>query len=242
MLRNWKFWLLALWAIASRLYDILCTYEFTPDLTKEVNPLASVLGLSWLPILLVIGSLLFYSIYAAWDYRRQPTMLYPTSPGFSFIEFMTFVYLGKKDHWWALFIKFPTNLKRLHVFIGSQFLEYISWAGVISTAMWIGLKYIPAYRPLHNVIAIYSIIIAGCAAWYIYWFRQHYLHYKASQQNPWIPYLRGFQPCATNSCTLPLFATNNLPFSGAVMWPMIEISGWFFNFSNADMSTVNNNS
>ena len=66
MSKTVKFTLVSLFILLTRSYDAYATYQFTPDLSKEANPLSSVLGLDWLPLLLIIGSLTIYCLYACY--------------------------------------------------------------------------------------------------------------------------------------------------------------------------------
>ncbi len=46
-MKTLKFLVILLWILLSKSYDAYCTYLHTPDLSKEANPLVSVLGLNW---------------------------------------------------------------------------------------------------------------------------------------------------------------------------------------------------
>jgi hypothetical protein len=46
-MKRLKFFIILLWILFSKSYDAYCTFLHTPDLSKEANPLVSVLGFNW---------------------------------------------------------------------------------------------------------------------------------------------------------------------------------------------------
>jgi hypothetical protein len=96
------------------MYDAYSTKQLTPDLSKESNPLVSVLGMTWAPLLIVLGLLTVYVVYAFYLSTFKPTRLFPTQKGYTFKEFVTYKYLGRTDSWMALVYKFPKDLNRLN--------------------------------------------------------------------------------------------------------------------------------
>ena len=62
MNKNLKFTAITTWILFSRSYDAYCTYQLTPDLSKEANPLVTVVGISsWTTLLLVLSVLTIYN-------------------------------------------------------------------------------------------------------------------------------------------------------------------------------------
>ena len=60
-----KFTLITVWVVFSRSYDAYCTNIYTPDLSKEANPLVSILGVSsWTTLLIILCILTIYVIYS----------------------------------------------------------------------------------------------------------------------------------------------------------------------------------
>lgn len=56
MNKTLKYSLTTAWIIFSRAYDAHCTAQLTPDLSKEANPLVTVVGIStWTPLLAIIS-------------------------------------------------------------------------------------------------------------------------------------------------------------------------------------------
>ncbi|MDW8287372.1 MAG: hypothetical protein RMJ89_04825, partial [Flammeovirgaceae bacterium] len=74
-----KFAVTTIWILFSRSYDAYCTYLLTPDLSKESNPLVTVVGISsWTPLLIIISVLTIYAIYAYYVSVFKPISLLPT--------------------------------------------------------------------------------------------------------------------------------------------------------------------
>ncbi|MFM2019405.1 MAG: hypothetical protein RL007_3061 [Bacteroidota bacterium] len=161
MNKKLRFTLMTIWILLSRSYDAWCTNQFTPDLSKEANPLVSFLGLSWTPLLLIISALTLYvlAVYYFSVFRKRN--LLPQESGMKFNHFFAFLYLGKKDHWSAILYKFPKEQWRFHHYMGIMLTPALAFAGVISTVMWIGINYVPAYRSLHSAELIYALLVTG---------------------------------------------------------------------------------
>lgn len=183
MNKTLKFALVSGWILFSRGYDVYATSQFTPDLSKEANPLVSVLGMSWTPLMLVVGGLTLYTVFAYFVATFRKFDLKPSEKGMSFLQFIPFLYLGKKSHWTGIFYKFPRDLKRLHHYMGHFLAPALAFAGVISTLMWLGINYTDFYREMHSTYLIYSIIVAGTLVIGWAWHRKLYREYKLATEN-----------------------------------------------------------
>lgn len=157
-----KFFLLSVWIIFSRSFDAYCTNLHTPDLSKEANPLVSFLGLSWSPLLLILGSLMFFVIYGFYLSVFKPIALDPEEKGLTFEEFCTFRYLGKKANWSALLFQFPKSPARFSRVMGELLAPCLTFAGVVSTMMWLLIFNSDWYRSVHQAALIYAILGIGC--------------------------------------------------------------------------------
>jgi len=168
-----KFLIVLSWILFSKSYDAYCTYLHTPDLSKEANPLVSILGLNWFWLLIVIGSLTIYTYYTLSLITFKPIKLYPLEKGYSFSNFIGHLYLGKKSSWLGMFYRFPKDINRFHYFFGNIFVRYLVFAGIISTVMWLLINNSEVYRAIHNHLVIYGILISGT-------FIILYNHYKTN--------------------------------------------------------------
>lgn len=178
MQKKVKFTLVTLWILFSRSYDAYCTAQLTPDLSKEANPLVTVGGLGWTPLLLIIGALVLYTIYAYYLSVFRKRNLLPAEKGFTFSEVVAYMYLGEKRSWTAMFYSFPKSLSRFNHYMGHTLTPCVVYAGVVSTLMWLLINYVPAYRPLHSAPFIYTVLIAGCGVLMLLWNRNMYAVYK----------------------------------------------------------------
>jgi hypothetical protein len=163
MNKSLKFSLTIAWILFSRAYDAYSTAQLTPDLSKEANPLVTVVGISsWTTLIIVLGAITLYTLYVYYKQLFHPMNLLPKEKQKSFGDFVTFLYLGRSEHWSALLYKFPNDWKRFNAYMGEWLPPYLVYAGVVSTLMWLGIHYSEWYRQMHRASYIYAILIAGC--------------------------------------------------------------------------------
>jgi hypothetical protein len=175
-----KFTVVTLWILLSRSYDAYCTYLHTPDLSREANPLVSVVGISsWTPLLLILGALTLYAVYAFYVSLYRPVDLLPSEKGLGFGTFAAYVYLGRPDHWTATLYKLPTDMRRLHPYMGHVLTRCLAYAGVVSTLMWLLIRHSEAYRQVHSAALVYTVLVLGCALIIYGWNKRLYQRYLA---------------------------------------------------------------
>jgi hypothetical protein len=170
-----KFISITVWIIISRAYDVYATSQFTPDLSKEANPLVSIFGLNWGPLLFIITGILLYTFYTLYINTFKKYDLLPAEKGLKFSEFMTYVYLGKKDSWLSILYKFPKDIKRLNYLMGYWLSRTLVFAGILSTVMWLLINYTDFYYPkFHRTAVLYSILIIGALVIWIDFYKKLY--------------------------------------------------------------------
>jgi len=174
-----KFTITTLWIILSRSYDAYCTNQLTPDLSKESNPLVSVLGMTWTPLLIMLVLLTVYVIYAYYLCVFKPKDLLPTEKGYSFSNIVAFTYLGLKDNWTAVFYKFPKDLNRFNHYMGHLLTPCLVFAGLVSTVMWLLIRHTDYYKTIHSASMIYCILLIGCVSIIYQWNKAMYRQYLA---------------------------------------------------------------
>ncbi len=173
-----KFTSITIWIIISRAYDVYATWQFTPDLSKEANPLVSIFGLNWGPLLFIIIGLLLYTFYALYINTFKIFDLLPAEKGLKFSEFMTYVYLGKKDSWLSILYKFPKDKRRLNYLMGYWLSRALVFAGIVSTIMWMLINYTDFYYPkFHKTAVLYSILVIGALIIWIDFYKKLYKKY-----------------------------------------------------------------
>lgn len=180
MNKNLKFTAITTWILFSRSYDAYCTYQLTPDLSKEANPLVTVVGISsWTTLLLVLSVLTIYTIYAYYVSVFKPMNLIPKDKGFSFGNFVAYVYLGLEDNWSATLYKLPKDIQRFNNYMGNLLTRCLVYAGVISTIMWLLINNTDYYKTIHSAPLIYSILIGGGIIIIYLWNKGLYREYLA---------------------------------------------------------------
>lgn len=178
MNKTLKFTLTTIWILFSRGYDAYCTHSLTPDLDKEANPLVTVTGVSsWTTLLIILGALTIYILYAYYVSTFKPINLMPKEKGYSFNSFAGYLYLGKKDNWIAIFYKFPKSIIRLNNYMGQVLTRFLVYAGIVSTIMWLLINNSEYYRSVHSAPLIYSILIGGCLVIAYTWNKSLYRKY-----------------------------------------------------------------
>ncbi len=172
-----KFALTTAWILFSRAYDVYATYQHTPDLKKEANPLASVLHLNWSPILFIVGVLTLGILYAYYVATFKPFQLLPQEKGFNFRQVTTHIYLGHHDRWTALLYQLPKSRKRLLHYLGHTLTIAMVYVGIVSTAMWLLINYTEFYKDYHSARVVYGIIVVGILLSTYIWHRRMYRQY-----------------------------------------------------------------
>lgn len=182
MNKKTQFILVSCWILATRFYDAYSTYQFTPALDKEANPLVSVLGLGWTPLLAIISILTLIIIYAYYLVTFKSFDLTPKVRGYSLKEFISFTYFGTKENFVQIFYKIPKGRKRLLFYVGNLFPSMLSFAGLVSTLMWLGINYYEPYYNFHKAQYIYILLIISCLFIIYNWYKKMYNKYLESNE------------------------------------------------------------
>ena len=178
MKRNQKFIITSTWILLSRGYDAYCTNALTPDLSNEANPLVSIVGISsWTGLLIILSLLTIYALYAYYVSLYRPMSLTPKEEGYSFGDFVAFVYLGRKDSWTSVLYKFPRSFKRATHYFGHILSKGLVFAGIVSTIMWLLINHTEFYKPIHSATLIYVILIVGTLIIAYTWNKKLYEQY-----------------------------------------------------------------
>ncbi len=177
MSKTSKFALTTIWILFSRSYDAYCTNLLTPDLSKESNPLVSVFGLGWTPLLLILSLLLVYIIYAYYISLFKPINQLPQEKNYTFSNMVAYTYLGYKSDWFTALFKLPKSFHWFTHYMGHVFTRCLVFAGIVSTIMWLLINHTNYYQTLHSPELIYSILLIGCVGIIYDWNRKKYQEY-----------------------------------------------------------------
>ena len=165
------------WILVTRAYDVYCTYKWTPDLKLEANPLVSLFGLGWTPLLIIISILGIYCLYAYYFSCFKDFDPFPIKKDYNFSNFIGYIYTGKKQSWISVLYKFPKDINRFHYYMGNLMSRCLVFAGLISTSMWLFLNQVAYYRNIHSAKMIYLILFFGCILIIYNWFLKLYKEY-----------------------------------------------------------------
>jgi hypothetical protein len=169
MKKSTRYILATAWILVSRSFDAYATWQHTPDLQKEASPLASVLGMGWLPILLLLGAICAYVMFAYYKALFGSYRIFPTEKGYSLSEFAGYMATGTKVPWWKMWVQFPKKAAHLHAYFGYVLVISLSVAGVFSTVMWVLIWTSEFYRSVHSAGLVYALIFAGIGVGYGLW-------------------------------------------------------------------------
>jgi hypothetical protein len=182
MKRIMKFTLLTTWIIFSRVVDLYATARFTPDLKQEGNPLVTLGGLSWTPLVIIVTCLVAYSIYALYISIFKEYKILPTEKGLNFGKFFAYIHLGQNDHWTSVMYKLPNDPMRWTHLIGYLLPSAFAFAGIVTTLMWIFINYIPGfYTSYYKLNVVYLIILIGTIIIWTRYYSRLYIKYKLSK-------------------------------------------------------------
>lgn len=183
---RWKSYLSSIAVIfVLRSTDLYITYLYTPDLSREWNPLVSLLGASWPGLILVqIIIVAFVSWLMFFYFNRTPTVI--EQKGLSFHDFIYVYFFGKLRPWPDRLFSRPMQLRKHLIFNGFLFLvitTIISCFAIANNLLLIFrvdsyisfiVKYYRTFFPL-------CLIGVTIAALYLF-FGIEYAHYKRTQK------------------------------------------------------------
>lgn len=116
-----KFILIFLLIVLLRGLDLFSTYVHTPKLTHEWNPLVSVLGASWLGLILVQAVLvLLIGVLMYFYFSRKTFLVFP--PGLTLNDYIYYFFYEKPKTNKIKLIEIPKSGRRLLEFNGYVFM------------------------------------------------------------------------------------------------------------------------
>lgn len=178
-----KFSITVIWILLSRSYDAYCTNRLTPDLSEEANPLVTIIGIdSWFILLLILGFLTVYTLFAYYLSVFKPIRLLPFEKGYTLSNVIAYLYFGVKDNWPSIFYKLPKDINRFNHYMGHVMSKSLVFGGIVSTIMWILINYTEFYKSIHSPILIYSILISGTIIIGYLWSKSLYSQYLLETQ------------------------------------------------------------
>lgn len=179
MKKHLKFTLILTGILLTRAYDAYCTALFTPDLKREANPLASVFHVQWGGLLLIVGCMLLYVVYALYINMYKQVNLFPAQKHLSFGQFVVHSLYGPGERWTAFLYKLPADKQKMHYVFGYILSYGLLWAGLVTTVMWLLINHTATYyTQYHSYKGTVSLVLGGVAVVIYYYFNELYNAYK----------------------------------------------------------------
>ncbi|MEZ4980319.1 MAG: hypothetical protein R2769_01780 [Saprospiraceae bacterium] len=99
--------LVTVWLVVTRVIDVYATFKFTPDLTREANPLVSVLGLNnWTVLIIILSLLTLGVIFLYYIHVFKKDFKFPTEKGMGYpLIFQAFYSLANQKNGMQFFTK-----------------------------------------------------------------------------------------------------------------------------------------
>lgn len=181
-----KFWVVITLLLLTRILDILFTYQYTPDLNNEGNPLVLYFNFGWIEIFILqfvgvalIGFLLYKHMF-------NENNMNPKINGLSFNAFALHQYYGIEylniSKRWNLFLDYPKGLKRNRYILGWVLPAAAIVVGLELIIIHIFLKESQTFRHYYRIIlpGIYGLLALSVFMCLYLYMRVKYMTYKRS--------------------------------------------------------------
>lgn len=175
-----EFFLLTLFLIITRCWDIAATYFVTPDLEKETNPVVSIFGQEWIAVIIVQALLMSVIITLNYYSLFKIKTSYPSQRACSFKDFIVYYYFGEKQNLIKMLYRFPKNRDVLIKALG-----YILPRALIAISIFISMSSTllivsDDYRKFYGVAKpyYYIVMVAIVFLFSVLFFKKEYLFYQ----------------------------------------------------------------
>ena len=176
-----RFLILSILVVIGRLYDATTTYLYTPDLTKEGNPLVVWFGAGWtisIIIQIVLTGVIIFLLYY-YIFKFKPKQ--PTETNLTLKQFTSYLFFGNTKSFYKIFYKTFQNKNVLFAFVGyvtSFTLISVSYiVGTSTTFLLISDTYRNFYK--HGIpIILYGLMGIIAIFFTIKFFKIEYKKYK----------------------------------------------------------------
>ncbi len=160
---------LSIWILLTRSYDIICTFQFTPDFSKEKNPLSSVVGLGGIGVTIAVSVVMVYTIFALYKYEKNKNKVLPEEKNMPYNKFYKY------------YNSFGKQGTRILV-DGYVFSRTFAVAGILTTIMWLLINNTTwYYGNYHNPYFYYLIIIGTLILFNISFIKIKFKEYQLKQ-------------------------------------------------------------
>ncbi|MCB0734603.1 MAG: hypothetical protein H6608_12355 [Flavobacteriales bacterium] len=154
-----KFIITTLALIGSRVFDVLTTYWYIPDLKGETNPLVSILGLGWSGALIIQLLVLAGLIYCSYAYHFKTVQVPSFETSIRLTEFISLYHFKAKNKFFQLFYKLPSNPHSLMSSVGgivpNGLIAFSLLVGTSTTGLILIETYRMVYKQYHIPVFLY---------------------------------------------------------------------------------------
>lgn len=183
-MKHLRFFTLLIFILATRAYDYYATYQFTPDLSKEGNPLVLITGSNWYFLTAILSVLILYVLYTLYVSIYQPINVISMEKGLSFGSFIAHAYFGKPEKFQSVLYKTPGDFKRVNYIMGELLPLSFLWTGIVTTIMWLLINYTDNYYTnYHSYKLTILVIILGFVPISYNYFRRLYKVYNSESRS-----------------------------------------------------------
>jgi len=179
-----KFISIFLLIIITRVADIVFTYQYTPDLKNEANPLVVHLGFGWKEIIIIQLVAIIYIGYLLYGHIYNRNDINPKIKNLSFNYFALQQCYGDKftdtSKKWNILIDYPRNSQRIKYIMGWVLPMATIIIGFELVLLHLSLRNSQIFRYYYWIIlpAFYiSIVFIFFLLYYVY-MRIKYMQYK----------------------------------------------------------------
>ncbi len=179
-----QFFVLSGLVILTRLLDAVFTFQYTPDLTHEANPLVVFMGFEWGGIILFQCLGIIFVSYVNYKQITSEYTFLPKEKNLSLKSFAAYTCYGKSFrlnlHKWYLLFCFPIGKERNRYILGWVLPRALILVGFFIIILHLLLKYSVAYQSIHYIALpfFYFLIVISVVFCYYLFIRTKYKEYQ----------------------------------------------------------------
>lgn len=182
--KTFEFIVLLLAVLITRLIDLVGTFHYTPNLSKELNPAVRMFGFGWRYLISIqlIGVIFSGAINYLSLFKIKPIEIQKRNLDFK--EFISYLYFDKIVAWkWSFLFRKGLNGKNqeLHMY-GWLIPRILIYVGLVLAFFHILLTFVPAYVQIHKyfIIPMYLLMFSSMP---VCWYNYYKFRFKIYNQN-----------------------------------------------------------
>jgi len=184
-----KYCLSILLLLLTRLVDIVFTYQYTPNLSKEGNPLVVYFNFGWAEILICqfVGIILIS--WLLYSHIFNKSNMNPEVNGLSFNSFALHQYYGAEylsiSKKWNVFLDYPKGFQRNKYILGWVLPQAAIVVGLQLVIIHIFLRENQTFRSNYRIILpwIYVLLVLSVFLCFYLYMRVKFINYKRANRS-----------------------------------------------------------